>query len=121
MAVATRSEAPATASAPGSGAELHEAARAARDREDPGPEVGNEMEHAGGHAPCARMLDAHHLEREPGAERDEDVAGDGCQQVALDLRVDLVEDANGILLGRERRAHRLDELAPKCSPAASRK
>ena len=44
-----------------------------------------------------------------GAEHD--VGRDGHEEIALDLRVDLLEDAHRVLLARQRRPHELHELA----------
>jgi hypothetical protein len=67
------------------------------------------------------MLHAERLERGPGTQRHHRVARDDPEEVALHLRVDLVEDAHGVLLAREGRPDELDQLATRQSELAGRR
>ncbi|MNC89499.1 hypothetical protein D3C83_54430 [compost metagenome] len=56
------------------------------------------MQDAGGDAPYARMLHAQRLEGEPGGQAHQRVRHQHGEQIALDLRVDLLEYAHRIFL-----------------------
>src|SRR6185369_3728416 len=97
---------------------LQESSYAAPERDQCRAEVWDEVKHAGGDAPDAGLVKAERQERTPGGDAEQRVRGEDGEQVALHLRVDLLEDVHGVLLARQRRSHELYQLAPEVRPGS---
>ena len=94
-------------------AELHESGHGACDRKHRRAKVGDEVEHACGGAPYARLLHSQRFKRKPCADGDQDIRPQRREQVTLNLHIDLLEDAHGVFLARQRRPDQLYQLAPE--------
>ena len=77
-----------------------------------GPHVGNQVQDDRGDAPDGGVLQAHQGKSDPGEQAGADARKQLHHQVALHLRVDLVQRLHGDLLLGEPRSRDLHQLAP---------